>query len=78
MGGAGGAGGGAGGAGVKGKRQRPDGAQGASSPGSAPRAADAPALTGSAATSASETVDLPHQAASSPMRRRRASQAEGL
>ena len=67
-----------GGAGVKGKRQRPDDAQGASSPGSAPRAAQTPALPGSAATSASEAVDLPHQAASSPMRRRRASQAEGL
>ena len=70
--------GGAGSAGVKGKRQRPDSAQGASSPSSAPRAADVPALPGSAATPASEAVDLPHQGASSPMRRRRASQAEGL
>ena len=69
----------AGAAGFKGKRQqRPDGGQGASSLGSAARAPDASALPGSAATSVSGIIDVPQQGASSPIRRRRASQAEGL
>ena len=66
---------GGGGAGYKGKRKRPDGAQGAGSPDSEPVA---PSVAGSAATSSPGAVDLPDQGASSPRRRRRASQAEGL